>query len=598
MSFENVGRSQRRGVLVFILMVAVLGAMLVIRARHGMDWFMDEPYALDTPLRFLAGDHVIVDAWETHFSSAMLLTPFVWVVHQLSPGNEGIVLNFRYLFVFLQTVYTFIVWRVLRPVVREWWAIAIAGVVMVYLPFFYVFPYYNDIAVAAFTVSALLLLSTFAADRDRLPAGLMVASGVASGVGVIAYPTMLVAIPLFAVGIWLEVRARGRGLGGVRRPLLAYGLAVLGTLSLFAVVTLASSGGTHLAQSLPRFLRPDDRDVTMAAIATAYAKTWTLLITPAAAALAFLGYALVRGRERASAITAIATTTVAAIVVATLLYRERVPWLHYFDMPQACALGIGTALLLLPMLKRRPAITGRLLRLLALPTVGVALGTTLASHEGFEPATMPAIILAIGTFVALASALREGSGTPSTAGQEAGRPSSWRRQVVVAAGSLLLAFAFFLYGATQYVSADAPVRQLDTLLTTGPYKGIRTTAANAEQYASYERALGPLSREPGRIAFLEEFSLGYLMTARRPGTYSDGITYARGHRWQTYLDITGNYPTTIVATRVYGYGSKSDEDKVAPVPVPPPFGLRDFAQKYQEAYRDGDFVVYERVSGH
>ena len=160
-----------------------------------------------------------------------------------------------------------------------------------------------------------------------------------------------------------------------------------------------------------------------------------------------------------------------------------------------------------------------------------------------------------------------------------------------------MAFAFFLYGATQYVASDAPVRELDTMLTSGPYKGILTTRANAEQYQRYERALGPLSREPGRIAFVEEFSLGYLMTGRRPGTYSDGITYARGNRWQTYLDITGNYPTTIVATRVYGYGSRSDADKYADVPVSPPFGLRDFAEKYKETYRDSDFVVYERIPG-
>jgi hypothetical protein len=572
-----------------------------------MDWFMDEPYALDTPLRFLAGDHLIVDAWETHFSSAMLLTPFVWVIRGFSPRNEGIVLNFRYVFVFLQVVYTFIVWRVLRRSVTEWWAIAIAVVVMVYLPFFYVFAYYNNVAIAAFMVSSLLLLTlstdrSSSADRDRAPVGLLIASGIASGVGVIAYPTMLVVLPLFAVGILLEVRASGGGYGQARRPIVSYALGALGTLVLFAIVALVSSGWTHLAQALPHFILPDDRDASLAAIVIAIQKTLPVLITAVAAAVVFLGYALLRGRDRASAVTAIAATTIAAVLVALVLYRAKVPWLHYYDMPQACATGIGMALLLLPILKRRPAITGTLLRLLALPAAGLALGTTLASHEGLETATMPGILLAVGSFIALASALAEGTRAVSaTSGRgrdrEAGVASQGGRATLVGAGSLLLAFAFLLYGATQYVSADAPVRQLNTELTSGPYKGIRTTAANAEQYQRYESVFGPLSREPGRIAFLEEFSLGYLMTDRRPGTYSVGITYARGSRWQTYLDVTGNYPTTIVATRVYGYGSKSDAEKISDVPVSPPFGLRTFAEDYKETYRDSDFVVYERIPG-
>ena len=599
-------RRQGTYVLVFILVVFVLGTMLVVRARHGLGWFMDEPYALDAPLRYIGGDHLIVDSWETHFSSAMLLTPFVWVIHRLSPANEGIVLNFRYVFVLLQVVYTVIVWRLLRRIVNERWAIAIAAIVMIYLPFFYLFAYYNNIAIAAFAVSSLLLLRMFAggsvADRTQVSTGLLIGSGIASAIGVIAYPTMIVALPLFAAAIALEIRAAGGNYGQARRPIAAYALSATGALVLFGLITLASSGWTHLAQALPQFLLPADRDSSLAAIVLAYQKTWGVMVTSAVAAVVFLGYTLVRGRGKASAVTAVAVTTTAAVLTAAVLYRAKVSWLHYFDMPEACAMGIGVALLLLPMLKKRPAITGAVLRILALPTLGLALGTTLGSHEGFETATMPAIILAIGTFIALAAALAEKSDADS-AGVGATAPSrsrgtSWgSRASLLAAGSVALAFAFLLYGATQYVADDAPVRQLDTMIRSGPYKGISTTAANVEQYQRYQRALDPLSHEPGRIAFVEEFSLGYLMTGRLPGTYSVGTTYARGTRWQTYIDITGNYPTTIVATRVYGYGSRSDADKIADAPVPPPFGLRDFAEKYRQTYKDSDFAVYERIAG-
>jgi hypothetical protein len=581
-------KNSRRGAIACLLVLAVLTSILVVRVRYGIEYYGDEAYAIGTPMRYVAGDHPIVDSWESHFSSGMLLTPFVWAIEKAAPNREGIILDFRYLFVAMQALYAFAVWRLLRRVVSEWWAIAIAGAVFAYLPYFYVWPHYNNMAIAAFTVSTLMLLRAFSCE-SRPPTALLVGAGVLGGLGTIAYPTMALALPLFAVGIGLESRARGDDARSMWRSI---GLCAAGaglTLAAFAGVTVWASGWRELAQAWPNFANPVDRDLSLAAIAFRFWRTKPIVIGAIGAAVAFFAYIAVRGRQRASAVTAIAVMIGAAVVVTSILYRFKVPWLTYIDMEQACAFGVGLAVPLLALVGKGPAITGRLLRLLCLPAIGVALGTALVSHEGFETFTMPAIILVVATLVALAHAIAE---RPAAAGPA--RPP-WRTSAAVAAGALALVAAFFFYSSMQYVAGDDAIRQLGTQLTSGPYKGVVTSTANAERYVYYSDFFGPMQQTPGRIAFVEEFPLGYLLTGRRPGTYSVWTTYARGDRWQRYIDVTGNYPTTIVSTRIRGYGSASDAEKIGPAPIPPPFGLRDFAQLYREQSRNADFVVYQRV---
>jgi hypothetical protein len=223
--------------------------------------------------------------------------------------------------------------------------------------------------------------------------------------------------------------------------------------------------------------------------------------------------------------------------------------------------------------------TSRLFRLLIVPAFGVGFGTLLASYEGFETAAMPAIIATIATLFALVYVAR--------ADQTERRVSAVR----LAGAGLALVALFFLYILMQYTGGDAAVRQLPATIATGPYAGIHTTAANAERYARYLAVLAPLRSTKGRVAFVEEFPQGYLLTGARPGTYSVWTTFAHGVRWQKYLDITGLYPQFIVATRFLG-----PNGGVVARPFAPPFGITGFSTAYRETYRDFDFVIYERVN--
>lgn len=570
----------RREMIVVLLVLAVLGSALVLRVHYGIEWYGDEANALNIAGRYAAGDRPVVDSWESNFSSGMLVAPFVWVLDRLNPDRSGIVLDFRYLFVAMQLLYAFAVWRLARPLASRWWAVVIAVLVGLYLPYYYLFPYYNNICFALFTLSALHLLRGFALPGSP-DTRYLIGAGVLSGFGVIAYPTMILALPFFAIGMLAEMKTRD-GRPAAWAAIAKYAMAAGIVLGAFVLVTLVASGLRGIAEALPHFANPVDRNFALSAILGRFWRTKSVLITATAACLAGLVVASVRRGEAGRPVAAISATIVTSVVVAAGLYRLRVPWLSYLDMPQACALGIGLATPALALLRQGPPITGKVLRLLCLPALGVALATVPASLEGFETASMPSVMLMVGAVLVLGDAVAASRLQPQPA---AGSSSATR---YLAAGAAILAAMFFLYGSMQYVGGDAPTRLLDTAITEGPYSGIRTTRENVERYMRYERIFQPLALEPGRIAFIEEFPLGYVLTGRRPGTYSEWTTFATGDRWQDYLDLTGNYPTTIVSTTFIG-----PNGGVADAPFPPPFGLRDFEQKYREVRRNDEFVVYE-----
>lgn len=575
------GRS--RASIVFYVVLALLAALMVYRAAYGIEWYGDEAYSLGTASRYAAGDHPITQSWESHFSSGMLLTPFVWVLRRAAPDGTGIVLLFRYLFVVLNTLYAVAVWRLIRGLVPPWAAVLTTLTLYLYLPYFYVFPYYNSMMVWGFTLSSLLLLRGFSVAGGPSRTRYLVASGVLSGLGTIAYPTMLLALPFFCAGIWLAARASGEG-GAPRQPLVRYLAGLVATLGVFAVVLLVSSGFRDLGAALPYFLHPTDRDMSPGAMAYRIGRTWSVLITPAVTLAAF-GIASLATRARRSPVAAAAVATVTAALTAFVLYKFKFTFLSYLDIPQSVALAIG-CLAPLMALRLRDARTRQLVWLLSLPALGLGVGTLLASYEGFETAAMPSIIALVATYAVMALAARDGA-ADSGPGGAAGRPRLTDTRLVVAAMAAVAVFS--LYTTMQYVGGDSAVRQLDTRMVAGPYAGIRTTAANAAWYAAYLEVLAPLRASTGRIAFVEEFPQGYLLTGRPPGTYSVWTTFSTGGRWQAYLDITGLYPDDIVSTTF-----KGPNGGFVATPFAPPFGLRDFAKKYTETYRDADLVIYSR----
>ena len=561
--------SARRFEIFFFVGLAVLAALMFYRASFGMEWLGDDAYTLSTATRYVQGDRPIVDSWETHFSSDMMAAPIVWALDRVSPDGTGLVLHYRYVFVVLQIIFAFVVWRLLRGLLPPPAAMLTSWIVFAYLPYYYVLLNYNWTRTATFTIAALLLLRL--CGREKPSPWPAVTAGVLYAIGTFAYPTMIVAVPFVVAGVWwARCNRAGKVIGWFLGGFFAF-------LAASVVVTIAWAGTAHLAQVLPLFTHPGDRDMSLVAIFARFNRTRAVLGAPLVGSIVFAALALtLRSRPQRDAIAltgAILASVLTALVTPSLPH----PLLFYMDIPQAIMFGIGTAFLLLVIISK-DRYYRRLFWLLYLPTIGMAIGASFASLEGFETATMPAIITAIAAFLALNHAVEKAK----TVGASA--RVNWL--VPVALVTVLVAL---VVSDGWYYGGDSPVTQLTARLDQGAYAGIATTPANAALYAHYTKVFEPVRAAGGRTAFLEAFPTGYLMTGVRPGAYSVWSNFASGNRWQEYLDITGNYPTTIVSTRIPG-----PNGGLVAKPFAPPLGLRDFASKYYEIYRDADFVIYKR----
>jgi len=190
-------------------LVAVISAVAAVvvtwrRLFVGMD-LQDESYYVLLPWRWVLGDRPFVHEQNMMPFPGMLTYPFVKVFGLLR-GNDptGLMLYTRHLYLLLMVATATAVFLLLRRLVRWPLALLVATVYVTYI--FWATPQlsYNTLALAFLTLSA-----AFGA-RVLIGAGgarSALAAGAALGVAVVAYPSLLVLTPFFAV---LLTFAQGR----------------------------------------------------------------------------------------------------------------------------------------------------------------------------------------------------------------------------------------------------------------------------------------------------------------------------------------------------------------------------------------------------
>jgi hypothetical protein len=162
----------------------------------GMD-LRDESYYVLVPWRWALGDAPFVNEQNLAQVGGLLEYPFVKLFGVLRGYDvTGLVLYTRHLYLLMMVAVATAVFLILRRIVR--WELALP-VAAVYVGFvFWETPQlsYNTIAAACLTIGATLGLWVVVDGRGRRFA---LASGIAYGLAVVAYPTLLFIVPFCAV---------------------------------------------------------------------------------------------------------------------------------------------------------------------------------------------------------------------------------------------------------------------------------------------------------------------------------------------------------------------------------------------------------------
>ncbi|MBQ8216956.1 MAG: acyltransferase family protein, partial [Oscillospiraceae bacterium] len=182
-------------------------AFLVWKCRYGFG-NMDEAFYLSIPIRLCQGEALIVDEWHVSQLSAFLLWPLMYLYRLVfGTSNDGIILNFRYIYVgvqFLCSLFLYKRWKALS----KYGAFAAALLFLLFAPYGISALSYNSLGLICISLSV-----TFAATAEKniplqqLLAGLFLACAVLCCPAVaVLYPLYLVAVLAFSVKSLREKR--------------------------------------------------------------------------------------------------------------------------------------------------------------------------------------------------------------------------------------------------------------------------------------------------------------------------------------------------------------------------------------------------------
>jgi hypothetical protein len=525
----------REGVPMLVAWIAGLACLLAVlhRFRLGCD-LSDETFSIALPYRFVLGDKPFVDEISIQQTAGLVLLPFVWLYVKLTRGTTGIVFFVRLVHLFFfkglsaGTVYA---------LARRWLKLRSVAIAVAFVPFAFV-PHsipnvgYNVLGMTLLTAGTFATAAAANEPLRRPRERLLFFAGMAEGFMAFAYPPMAVA-PLVATPLVPACLGRER-IRGTAAFVLG-GLAAVGCL----LPGLAWGGIAGVRRSLGWGVHAGQAH-DLAHLKLVLASFW-------AEVPAFAGWAVVALvlagvlRSRALAIVAVLGTVLAAVSS----FRD--PALTPVIL---AAIRIVTYLgLLAPafVLVARPSwavVRGSVL--VVVPAFAAGAAAAFTSTQGIAAASLGLLPAAVLAVVLSARALEHAKVDP------------------VAAMLPAFALAFVLVvRAYDFVYRDDVLPRLTAEVTSGPFKGIYTTADRAQLFHELEQVTHKFDRADGRILILYENPGLYLFSKMRPSAICVWeVPYADQEgllsNWQHYPRGSG------LVVKVKGSGVGAIDNVLAP----------------------------------
>jgi hypothetical protein len=514
MNTQRVEFPRRLEMLACLAVAAAVLVLLVTRDLRGID-FTDESFHAALAYRFLLGDVPFRDELAVHQTAALLTVPPLWVYDRIRGGPEGLVLFLRLAFAAFSAGLGILIWRSLLRFVRPLGATLAAAIFLVAHPA--QDPSYNSLGSGFVTVS--LLLGFFgggAPSRGRL-----VASGLAAGLAVVAYPPMILWLAFSGMQLWLTWPAGER----VRRALpFAVGASLV--LLAFAGLVVAI-GPRHLLDSIVRTNETANKLGGIRKIL--YLGRYFVLRIPILPILLVLAaWAVARVRPRLAGVRSLAFAL--ALLGSSVGFfshghlRPLNEWTH----------ALVSMSLLAPVLIAIGTKTGDARRaLLSLWLGGLAAGGVSAYFTSNDPGNFakfgrPCLVaLVAAAWIVVAEESR--SIRPLVRG------------LATALAALIVAFlGVTLEASRRHVYRDRPVAELTRRVEDGPFAGIRTSERHYELLSSLHQDLEANVPRNAYVIFFDDFPAGFLLSRRRPGICGAWVFTSAdaGEARRIYVDCT------------------------------------------------------------
>lgn len=546
MNRVRMDRQQKKDLLFFSGLL--LGVFLLIwKSKYGTGAY-DEPFYLTMPHRIVNGDGMFSEEWNFGQLSAFLMLPIMKLYLLISKGTEGIILNFRYIYIVFQTVCTLVLYMRLRKKELAW---AAAWLFLLFTPYDIMAMSYNTMGLACMTLTG-AILST----QKENKAGAWIVSGVLFAAAVLCNPFLVVVYLLYTVvtaGFMLKRkkckvnRTKEEGVQELifgKKAWLCITLGAAGMAVLFVSAVLWHSTVNELLENIPLLMNdPEHTSRSIFMIVKVYlTEFWKVygLFIPVWAVFLFMAFRFRKDRQKRKVCFVLLCICSA---VSVLTFIPTIQNSYNFIMVPIAVCGLGAYL----MTEKREKQQFVCLYIFGLLYSFMA---NYASNQGMHAISMAilptdvASVLFIGRFVA-----QEYSGCTEIAGTTEGKTraeqkTAWGRGILCTVSAavclLVIQFGMQVYTKTVHAFWEEPVWNLDTKITEGPLKGTVTTKEKAEDYGEKLKDIKIHLKKDGPVLFAGKDTWCYLYADAEYGTYSSylsGSMEQAAERWQEYYEV-------------------------------------------------------------
>jgi hypothetical protein len=465
-----------------------------LRLFYGVD-LTDESFYVALPYRFALGDLPLRDEQNLAQFAGVLLLPLIRAYLRITGGTDGIVLYARHLHLAFTLLTGLSVFLALRRCLHGADALLTASVCLVFVPFTIHGLSYNTLGSGLLTIGCFVALLGLLRQEPRAWPWTM--AGLAHGLGVLVYPTLL-AFPAVFMLLFVTWRNFPRrqlcvmfyGAGGLLAALVPAWLVLRAGVDSVAGVTAylssfhAQAGGLAKLQAVATGFWRDTPHLAWMLGAMAAAGLWHLLRPgPLRWALPVLPF-----------------------VFAAYWVQPNGTDSLYLVMAVALAGPFAWG-----FVKHQPA-AAALMRFVWLPSFVAGLTTAWSSSNGVLNACIGIFPAALASLALMQLAL---SSMPARR-----RALVFARAVLVVAVPLTVLYPLLAGGYADYYGEPVQRDKLTERVNAGPYAGLLTTPERAGLLRRFREEAAPQIRPEDRLLVFNDWPGGYLLAGVRPATNS------------------------------------------------------------------------------
>lgn len=547
MNAVNTGKNRYRKFL-FPALIVCIGLILFVRCRCGFDW-SDEAYYTTLPYRLAQGDQLFSRMWELHQLSVIPLLPLAKLYLFINGGStDGMILFFRSAFTVFETAVALGCFFLLKKRYSPFTAFLAAALLQCSTHFALSNFSYDSMPPLFLVLSVFLLIDGGQRIKTRNAFALL--SGVFYALAVQCYPQLALSVPVYAA-YWIFTARAEQKAGAPARRALFFMLGVGLVIALFCAFLAVNSSFGALIENIPNLLNdPSHNDANYVRRILNYFHTLIVVFGPVfylavylpllALAIQLLRKALWPHAARTLFLSCLALGVLS--VLRLLCYDIEGPTKSNF---LAMALTpLAPALFIIDNRRKSP--------MMLLYALGIAfsLSAQLFSNMGIHASSFPLILSSVATLLYAAE-------SPLLAKEASDNSASAKRShaLFAAMGVFLLACVFFFRIAAMH--RDEPLGLLDTKLSSGPARGLITTAESAREYEEIVHAIQSSAPAKGNLLVTSMLPFGYLCTDLLPAAqsvwhspYSDRLAYY----YSLHPDRLPDMIVTVPENVGYSYG--------------------------------------------